>query len=106
MIIVMIGTPTTYIQRLFVFVNWPDKLSGIPNQVISAFVSTINTPALIKVAIVSLVMIDLSMAVLFLYLSKLANFQIESSIMKLRIAVAIEIEIVSKNLQIVFQKKS
>jgi len=51
-------------------------------------------------------MIDLSMAVLFLYLSKLANFQIESSIMKLRIAIAIEIEIVSKNLQIVFQKKS
>lgn len=100
---VIIGTPTTYIHLLLVFVNWPDKSEGMPNHVMSAFVSTINTPALMKVAIVSLVMIDLSIAVLFLYLSKLANFQIESSMMKFKIEIAIDMEIVNRNLQMVFQ---
>lgn len=103
MMIVMIGTPTIYIHLLFVFVNLPDKSSEIPNQVMSAFVKTTKTPVLIKVEIVNFVMIDLRSAVLFLYLSKLANFLIEVSIMKLITEMAIEIAMVSRNLQIVFQ---
>lgn len=101
--IVMIGTPTMYIHQRLVFVNLPERSSEIPSHVMSAFVRTTNTPVLMKVAIVNLVMIDFNNAVLFLYLSKLANFLIEVSITKLITEIAIEIAIVSKNLQMVSQ---
>jgi len=101
--IVMIGTPTMYIHLQFVFVNFPERSSEIPNQVISAFVNTTNTPAFTKVAIVNLVIKLLYIAVLFLYLSKLASFQIENSMRKLTMEIAIEIAIARRNLQIVSQ---
>lgn len=103
MMIVIIGTPTMYIHQRLVLVNLPERSSEIPSHVMSAFVRTMSTPVLMNVAIVNLVMIDFNNAVLFLYLSKLANFLIEVSIMKLITAMAIEIAIVSKNLQIVSQ---
>lgn len=87
------------------FVYYPLRLLGIPSHVVSVFVATIRMAVLIKKATNSFVIIEVFSAVLFLYLSKEAKALISIYITALIMEITIEIAMVSRKIQIVFQNQ-